>query len=103
MCGDQAYGGQREAIQAVAPRTLDFTNQRYQYKGCVDEVERRKDRVKSQVRSKVGHGFAVLKVKFGLVKVRYKALAKNTQRLFVTHALAKLYLLRGKLRCPAGA
>jgi IS5 family transposase len=70
--GDQAYHGQREVIHAVAPRAQDFTNQRYRHKGRVDEVERRKNRVKSQVRAKVEHVFAVMKLKFGFTKVRYK-------------------------------
>ena len=101
--GDQAYRGQREVIHAVAPRAQDFTNQRYRYKGRVDKVERRENRVKSQVCAKVEHVFAVMKLKFGSTKVRYRGLAENAQRPFVTCALANLYLIRGRLRCPAAA
>jgi len=41
--------------------------------------------------------FAVLKLKFGFVKVRYRGLAKNANRLFVTCALVNLFLVRRKL------
>ena len=101
--GDQAYRGQSKVIRECAPRAKDCTNQRYRHSGVVDEVEREKNRVKSKVRSKVEHVFAVIKLKFGFTKVRYKGLAKNAHRLFVTCALANLYMVRKKLRCPAVA
>jgi hypothetical protein len=65
--------------------------------------EREKNRVKSKVRPKVEHMFAVIKLKFGYMKVRYKGLAKNAHRLFVTCALANLYMVRKKLLCPTAA
>jgi IS5 family transposase len=70
-----------------APYAQDFTHQSYRYKDRVDEVEREKNRTKSKVRSKVEHVFAVLKLKFGFVKLRYRGLDKNANRLFVTCAL----------------
>jgi IS5 family transposase len=45
----------------------------------------------------VEHVFGVLKLKFGFVKVRYRGLAKNANRLFATCALVNLYLARPKL------
>ena len=42
----------------------------------VDEVERAKNRSKSTVRSKVEHVFAVMKLKFGFVKLRFRGLKK---------------------------
>jgi IS5 family transposase len=101
--GDQAYRGQSKVIHECAPRAKDCTNQRYRHSGVVDEVEREKNRVKSRVRSKVEHVFAVIKLKFGFTKVRYKGLAKNAHRLFVTCALVNLYMVRKKLLCPTGA
>ncbi len=59
--GDQAYRGQKAAIRAHAPNAKDFTNQRYRYRGVVDEVERGKNRTKSWVRAKVEHPFGVIK------------------------------------------
>jgi len=101
--GDQAYRGQSKVIHECAPRAKDCTNQRSRHSGVVDEVEREKNRVKSKVRAKVEHVFAVIKLKFGFTKVRYKGLAKNAHRLFVTCALANLYMVRKKLLCPTGA
>jgi IS5 family transposase len=95
--GDQAYRGQREVIHECAPHAQDCTHRRYWYKDHIDEVERAKNRTKSTVRSKVEHVFGVLKLKFGFVKVRYRGLAKNANRLFATCALVNLFLVRKKL------
>ena len=95
--GDQAYRGQRAVIRECAPHAQDCTQRRYRYKYYVDELERAKNRTKSKVRSKVEHVFGVMKLKFGFVKVRYRGLKKNANRLFVTCALVNLFLLRKKL------
>lgn len=95
--GDQAYRGQRAVIQARAPRARDFTNRRYRYRGVVDEIERRKNRTKSGVRAKVEHSIGVIKRVFGFAKVRYRGLAKNTTRLWVTCGLANLCMARHRL------
>jgi IS5 family transposase len=97
--GDQAYRGQGEVLREHAPHAQDFTHQRYRYKDRIDEVEREQNRTKSKVRSKVEHVFAVLKLKFGFVKVRYRGLDKNANRLFVTCALVNLFLARKRLLC----
>ena len=99
--GDQAYRGQTEAIREGAPAAQDMTNKRYRYKDRIDEVERAKNRTKSRVRSKVEHVFGVLKLKFGFVKVRYRGLAKNANRLFAAFALVNLFLVRRKLLAAA--
>src|SRR5208282_1334883 len=101
--GDQAYRGQSEVLHEHAPRAQDFTHQRYRYKDRIDEVERAKNRTKSRVRSKVEHVFAVLKLKFGFVKVRYRGLDKNANRLFVSCALVNLFLVRKRLLCATTA
>ena len=80
--GDQGYVGQTDAIHEAAPRARDCTHRRYRYKDRIDEVERAKNRTKSSVRSKVEHVFQILKLKFGFVKVRYRGLTKNANRLF---------------------
>lgn len=95
--GDQGYVGQTEVIQQAAPRARDCTHRRYRYQGRIDEVERAKNRTKSSVRSKVEHVFQILKLKFGFVKVRYRGLQKNANRLFATCALVNLFLVRKKL------
>jgi len=95
--GDQAYRGQTEAIHEVAPRAQDLTSRRYRYKDGIDEVERAKNRTKSRVRSKVEHVFQIMKLKFGFVKVRYRGLGKNANRLFATCALVNLFTARWTL------
>ncbi len=101
MWGDQAYRGQSEVIHEVSPQANDCTNKGYRYKNHIDEVERAKNRTKSKVRSKVEHVFGVMKLKFGFVKVRYRGLAKNANRLFTTCALVNLFMIRKKLLCAA--
>jgi len=96
--GDGAYQGQTEVIRECAPGARDFTQRRCRYKGqIVDEVAWAKNRTKSKVRAKVEHVFQVMKLKFGFVKVRYRGLKKNAQRLFVTCALVNLFMSRRKL------
>ena len=95
--GDQAYQGQSEVIHECAPQAQDCIHRRYRHKDHVDEAERAKNRTKSTVRSKVEHVFGVLKLKFGFVKVRYRGLKKNANRLFATCALVNLFMSRKKL------
>ncbi|MFA7096630.1 MAG: IS5 family transposase [Gammaproteobacteria bacterium] len=95
--GDQAYRGQREVIREHAPHAKDFTNRRYRHRGVVDEAERARNRTKSSVRAKVEPPFHVIKRVFGFVKVCYRGLAKNAQRLFVACALANLFMARRHL------
>ena len=71
--GDQAYRGQREVIIEHAPNAKDFTNRRYR------------------------HAFFVIKRVFGFTKVRDRGLDKNAHRLFVTCALANLFMARRHL------
>jgi len=95
--GDQAYRGQTEVIKHCAPKAQDFTQRRYRHQGVVDEIERAKNRTKSRVRAKVEHAIGVVKRVFGFVKVRYRGLEKNAHRLFVTCALANLFIARRHL------
>ncbi len=101
--GDSAYQGQTDVLRQHAPKARDLTNRRYRYKGVVNEVERAKNRVKSQIRSRVEHVFGVIKGVFHFAKVRYRGLEKNAHRLFVTCALANLYLVRKRLLRPLRA
>jgi IS5 family transposase len=101
--GDQAYRGQRELIRSLAPGARDFTNRRYRYRGEIDERVRSTNRNKSRIRAKVEHAFGVIKRVFGFVKVRYRGLAKNANRLFTTCALANLYIVRKRLMRIQGA
>ena len=100
--GDGAYQGQGEKIRQKAPQAQDMTSRRARYKQVVDELQRRKNRTKAKVRSKVEHVFRVMKRQFGFDRVRYRGLAKNANRMFACFALVNLYITRKRL-VPLGA
>jgi transposase, IS5 family len=58
--------------------------------GEVDGAQRGKNRSKSKIRARVEYVFAVVKRLWGFTKVRYRGLAKNANRGFVTQALANV-------------
>jgi IS5 family transposase len=90
-------------IRECAPQGEERTHRRRRYQDRMDEMERAKNRTKSTVRSKVEHGFAVMKLNFGFVKLHYRGLKKNANQLFAVCALVNLYLLRKKLLLLAPA
>jgi IS5 family transposase len=65
--------------------------------GIVDEGERANNRNKSRVRARVEHVFAVVKRLWGVNKVRYRGLAKNSTRAFAALGLANIYMVRAFL------
>ena len=95
--GDSAYASQQELIESKAPLAVDRTNQRVRGSAIVADLERIVNRIKSTVRSRVEHVFAVVKRQFGFTKVRYRGLAKNGTRAFVALGLANIYLARRRL------
>ena len=68
-----------------------MAHKQYRYKHRVDEIQCAKNRTKSRVGSKVEYVFALMKLKFGFVKVRYRGLKKNANRLFATCAPGPTY------------
>jgi IS5 family transposase len=68
----------------------------------LSQYQRRINRLRSRARARCEHVFHVVKRLWGLNKVRYRGLAKNTSRLFTAFALANPYLLRCRL-LPAQA
>ncbi len=90
-------------IAEVAPQARDSINRRCLYHGKLNVEEFLRNREKSKIRSKVEHVFQVLKVKFGFVKVRYRGIRKNGNRLFALCALVNLYLARNQLLRAARA
>jgi IS5 family transposase len=95
--GDSAYTGQTEIIKEHAPRALDFTHHKATRNNPLSPAEKAKNTTKSKVRAKVEHAFLIIKRIFGFAKVRYRGLMKNANRLFVTCALANLYMVRHRL------
>jgi IS5 family transposase len=55
------------------------------------------ERVKAAIRAKVEHPFHIVKNRFGLKKVRYRGLAKNTAQLFTLFGLANLLIAKRQL------
>jgi len=95
--GDSAYTGQTEIIKKHAPNALDFTHHKATRNNPLSKAEKAKNTTKSKVRAKVEHAFLIIKRIFGFTKVRYRGLMKNANRLYVTCALANLYMVRHRL------
>jgi IS5 family transposase len=58
---------------------------------------------KASIRAKVEHPFRVIKRQFGLVKVRFRGLQKNTAQLLTLFALSNLWMARRQLMEMQGA
>jgi len=97
LYGDTAYASQQALIHSKAPEAEDCTNQRVRKGSATEHLDRILNRLKSRVRSKVEHVFAVVKRLWGFGKVRYRGLAKNGTRAFVALGLANIYLARQRL------
>ena len=95
--GDCAYAAQQVIIKAKAPRAADFTNKTVRKGSVTEELERLVNRAKSRTRARVEHVFGVVKRLWRFDKARYRGLAKNATRAFVTLAMANIYLARGPL------
>ena len=95
--GDSAYASQQELIASKAPEAQDCTNQRVRVGSATEDLDRILNRLKSRVRSRVEHVFAVVKRLWGFAKARYRGLAKNATRAFVATSLANIYLARQRL------
>ena len=95
--GDSAYASQQALIRSKAPQAHDRTNQRVRPGSATAGLDQIINRLKSKVRSRVEHVFAVTKRLWGFSKVRYRGLDKNATRAFLAVALANLYLARKRL------
>jgi IS5 family transposase len=62
-------------------------------KRAIESVERRK----ASIRARVEHPFRVIKRQFGLMKVRFRGLAKNTAHVITLFALSNLWMARRPL------
>jgi IS5 family transposase len=101
--GDSAYAGQSELIEGLAPAAKDLTQKRGRGYKYLSAQQRRINRARSRVRARVEHSIGVIKRIFGFTKVRYRGIEKNAHRLFVTCALANLYIVRVRLLRLQGA
>ena len=64
-----------------------------------DQLQEMLEEIKASVRAKVEHPFRTIKQQFGYGKVRYRGLAKNTNRLYVLSAFTNL--LRAEKYLPS--
>jgi len=64
----------------------------------LEEAEKRK----ASIRARVEHPFRVIKRQFGLMKVRFRGLAKNTTHIVTLFALSNLWMARRRLFEIAG-
>ncbi len=62
-------------------------------KRAIEKLERRK----ASIRARVEHPFRVIKRQFGLMKVRFRGLAKNTAHVITLFALSNLWMARRQL------
>lgn len=60
------------------------------------------EHAKVSVRAKVEHPFRVIKRQFGLMKVSFRELAKNTAHVMTLFALSNLWMARRKLLSHMG-
>ena len=67
-------------------------------KRAIERIEKRK----ASVRARVEHPFRVIKRQFGLMKVRFRGLAKNTAHVITLFALSNLWMARRKLLAMTG-
>ncbi len=63
----------------------------------LDRLKEKIEQLKAGIRAKVEHLFHIVKNIFGLKKVRYKGLAKNTAQLFTLFGLANLLIAKRRL------
>jgi IS5 family transposase len=60
------------------------------------------EKAKASVRAKVEHPFRMIKRQFGLLKVRFRGLAKNTAHVITLFALSNLWMARRRLMAMTG-
>jgi len=69
--------------------------------GPVKDALEVQERAKASARARVEHPFRVIKRQFGLMRVRFRGLAKNTAHLITLFALSNLWMARRRLLAMA--
>jgi IS5 family transposase len=70
--------------------------------GRVKTRIRKEEHRRASIRAKVEHPFRVIKRQFGLTKLRFKGLAKNTAHVVTLFALSNLWMARKKPMAMTG-
>jgi transposase, IS5 family len=71
--------------------------------GRAKRAIQKREKRKASIRARVEHPFRVIKRQFGLMKVRFRGLAKNTAHLITLFALSNLWMARRKLLAMTGS
>jgi hypothetical protein len=87
-------------IQDIAARPIDMARLA---EGRKKTAARKAEYHKASVRAKVEHPFRVIKRQFGLAKVRFRGLSKNTAHVITLFALSNLWMARKQLIALMGA
>ena len=96
--GDQGYASDKDKDACRKNGEIHwFVNDRGKRNHPLSHGQRKKNRKKSSVRSKVEHPFHVIKNLWKHTKVRYRGIEKNTLQLFTLFALANLFMKRREL------
>jgi IS5 family transposase len=103
--GDSGYRGAQSRVDRedmqwhIAARPSDIAKMP---EGRAKRRLQKQEHRKASVRAKVEHPFRVIKRQFGLVKVRFRGLAKNTAHLVTLFALSNLWMARKQLMAMTG-
>ena len=95
-----ARGGRDDLQGHVAARPSDIAKLP---EGRAKQWLKRQEHGKAIVRAKVEHPFRIIQRQFGLVKVRFRGLAKTTAHLVTLLALSNLWMVRRQLMAMAAA
>jgi IS5 family transposase len=63
----------------------------------LDHLRDRIEAMKASIRAKAEHPFHIIKNRFGMKKLRYRGLKKNTAQLYTLFALANLFIAKRRL------
>jgi len=100
--GDAGYQGAEKRPEHKAAHTKWQVAMRYGKRKTLPDTELGRldeqiEKIKASIRAKVEHPFHLIKNLFGLRKVRYRGLAKNTAQLFTLFGLANLVIAKRRL------
>jgi IS5 family transposase len=100
--GDAGYQGAETRPEHKAPHTTWHVTMRYGKREALPgtelgQLDEQIERIKVSIRAKAEHPFHVIKNLFGLKKIRYRGLAKNTAQVFSLFDLANLVIAKRRL------
>jgi IS5 family transposase len=108
--GDAGYTGAAERVDD-AKLTWHIAARRSKIKALPERTKKERmakeralkaEKRKASIRAKVEHPFRVIKRQFGLAKVRFRGLTKNTSHLLTLFALSNLWMARHRLLASTG-